>query len=363
MAGPIPNARFLRMDSLKAAARRVGLSLATGYILLYFGEIVFWATPEREGMDLPGLAATWLVYSLFAHVFLLVAGGFRVRGPYAVFLAGAAFGWFEEGLVLQTTYGSADTPFPQSISFTALAWHALIDVWIGWYLLRASLAGGRPGRTTAVAAAVGAFYGLWAIFWWTEPPEPMRLLLEGRHEVALTGRFAAYGFITTGLLIGAYHVHARLADAGAAGTRVERWFFGLAGLAYFVGITVPAAPRAAWLLPILMGLTLFALNRNRRRERRVDAVEAFPISRGLRHSLLLFAIPAVASAVYLVALAWGVRVRTNLWVYHITTWLGAVAWVVSLGVVLGRGRIQGIRGPARNGESHCGNGCPGPGGR
>lgn len=333
------------MRWLKAVSRRVALSLATGYVLLFFGEIQFWATPEREGMDVPGLALTWWVYSVFAHVFLLVAGGFRVRSPWAVFLAGAVFGWFEEGIILQTTYGSEATPFPQSISFTGLAWHALIDVWAGWYMLRRLLSEGRPLRTAAWAAFLGVFHGVWAIFWWTEPPEPMRALLE-RSEWVLVGRFTVFAFLTTGVLVAALHLHSRVAGHGPVGSRWERWFFVLATLAWFIGITVPAAPRAVWVLPPLMGLTVFALWRNRVGEDRPDAVVAFPIAGGLRHSGVLMVMPAVASAIHLAASVLGLRLQTNLWIYPLTTWLGIGFWVLSIGMILLHAGRRGGDGPA-----------------
>ena len=40
--------------------KRATLSLTTGWIFVYYGEVMFWATPERDGMDFGGLLATWL---------------------------------------------------------------------------------------------------------------------------------------------------------------------------------------------------------------------------------------------------------------------------------------------------------------
>jgi len=88
------------------ALKRVLIGLTTGYIIVYYGELVFRATPEREGMTVGSIIITWLAYSVMAYVFL----------------AGAFYGWCEEGIVVQTMYGTADGPFPLSISFTRLAW-------------------------------------------------------------------------------------------------------------------------------------------------------------------------------------------------------------------------------------------------
>lgn len=130
--------------------QRMAIALCSGYIIVYFGEFVFWATPDREGMDLGGMLAVWGLYSVMAYPFLCVVSYFRVRDAWAMFLAGAFYGWFEEGVVVQTTYGTPDTPFPMSISFTALAWHAPIDIiWVGIscdVCFRETI-GGRPSRS------------------------------------------------------------------------------------------------------------------------------------------------------------------------------------------------------------------------
>ena len=95
--------------------KRATLSLSTGWIFVFYGEVMFWATPERDGMDFGGLLATWLAYSVMAHVFLCVSSSFHVRSTETVFLAGAFYGWFEEGIVVQTMYGSHGT---RSLAFT-----------------------------------------------------------------------------------------------------------------------------------------------------------------------------------------------------------------------------------------------------
>lgn len=318
--------------------QRLGLALLTGYVLVYFGEIVFWATPERAGMGALGVFAAWLAYSVFGYVFLSVVGGFRARGPAAVFLAGAVFGWFEEGIVLQTTWGSPDTPFPISIAFTALAWHALISVLVGWYLIRRVLAQDRPLRTAGVAASTGLFYGVWAISWWTEPPEPLKVLLDADRKDLILVRFGAYALVTTALLVVALWWFGRLRSTSFEASSAERWTLGLATLAYFGLVTVPAAPQALWVLPLLLGVTFLALERNRRAEVRSDAIAAFRRRVGIRSYLPLFCMPSVATAVYAVALVADVRLRTNLAIFYATSVLGAAAWIASIFVQLVRTR-------------------------
>lgn len=106
---------------MKEFLKRIVIGLATGWIIVFYGELVFWATPEREGMGIGGIVAAWIGYSLMSYYFLCVVSLFKVRSAPAVFLAGAFYGWFEEGLVVQTMYGSPDGPFPMSIPFRSPA--------------------------------------------------------------------------------------------------------------------------------------------------------------------------------------------------------------------------------------------------
>jgi hypothetical protein len=330
-----------RHPMIKSFAHRVWLSLLTGYIFLYYGEIMFWATPDREGINPSGLFLTWLLYSVFAYVFLCVAAGFRARSPWAVFLAGAVFGWFEEGIVMQTTYGSPDTPFPISISFTGLAWHALIAALVGWFVVRKVLAENRPLRMVSVAALIGAFYGFWAVFWWTEPPEPMKLLFQTGRQDLLLLRFGGFTLVTTALLIGSLWLYNRRMPRPFTPSKVEQWILGLATLAYFGLVTIPAVPKAIWVLPPLLGLTFLALDRNRRVEDRPDAIVAFNPKVGFWSYLALMVIPVVATAIYFLALAADARLRSNIVVFYATSALGAGLWIASVCVVLCRSRISG----------------------
>lgn len=317
--------------------QRVAIALCSGYIIVYFGEFVFWATPDREGMDLGGMLAVWGLYSVMAYPFFCVVSYFRVRDAWAMFLAGAFYGWFEEGVVVQTTYGTPDTPFPMSISFTALAWHAPIDIYVGWNLVRRVLSQNDWRSTLALASGIGVFYGLWAIFWWNEAPEPMRVLLDADRKDLVFLHFAVFAFTTTILLIVAYWLIQRVGLAEFKPSKIELWTFGLVILLYYAMVTVPAAPSALWVLPPLMAATLWGLAKNRRVETRPNAIVAFSEPVHILHYLLLFAIPAVASAIYFVALAAEWRLPTNLIIYYIATPVGTILWVVS---VLMCGRVR-----------------------
>ncbi len=315
--------------------KRIVIGLATGWILVYYGELVFWATPEREGMGIGGIVAAWIAYSVMSYYFLCVVSVFQVRSAPAVFLAGAFYGWFEEGLVVQTMYGSPDGPFPMSIVFTGLAWHALLGVLVGWYLVRKVLSQNKLLKSACLAAAIGLFYGAWAIWWWIEPPEPMRVLLETKQADILLVHFAIYSLLTTAVLIVAHWAFNCMLPFTFRPGKLELCVLGVVALLYFAFATVPAAPRALWVLPLCLGVTFWALLKNRQMESRYasprpDSISAFNEKvRPLNYAMLL-AIPVIATSIYFLGLAADLRVPTNKIVYFGASLIGAVMWVSSV---------------------------------
>ena len=75
--------------------KRLLLAFSTGYILFFFSERVFWSM-ARPGDTPVDYLLTPLLYALLAYIFLIVVDEFRVRNIWAVFIAGAAFGWIGE---------------------------------------------------------------------------------------------------------------------------------------------------------------------------------------------------------------------------------------------------------------------------
>ncbi len=297
--------------------RSLVLSLSTGSILLFFSEHLFWAR-ARPGDSLLNWAQTWLAYSLLAFIFLAVVRHFRIRSLEALFLAGALVGWLGEGVLVQTLYDQ----FPLQISWTGLAWHALISVCVGWYGLLHALNSKDPWRTAAIAAGVGAFWGLWAIFWWLEEPA----------HIAAPPAFAAFAFGTTGILALSYWIFAR-ADArrfhpGRASVSIALTML----LLIFGLVTVPAAPMAVIVVPALLALVWIALARNRLAETRPDLLERLGGDRPpVRAYIPLGAMPIVACGIYALAYALGLRWQTNWIVYLVSMPAGflvfAIAWL------------------------------------
>ncbi len=289
--------------------------LATGYILVYFSEHLFWARFRPED-SVPDWLATWVAYSLLAYLFLVLVTFFRVKNRWALFLAAAAFGWLAEGVVVQTTYEM----LPLSISFTGLAWHALLSVWVGWYALRKTLLIGNAWSVARLSSLIGSAYGLWAIFWWGEP--------DG--GVATIPEFTAFTLITSLLVILAYWL------AGWSSSEVftlNRWtIICISGLflLYFALIAIPATPIAVIILPLLLALVYWGLRHNRQREEPGSLLEMLRGQGSLWNYFSLLTLPLCAVGVYALAMLLHLQWRTGWVLYAITTPLGFILFGLSL---------------------------------
>lgn len=300
---------------MRSAKQILGI-LATGYILMFYSELVFWAH-VRPGDSWLNWLSTWLAYSFLAFVFLSLVGRTRVHTIWALFLAGAAFGWLTEGVLVQTTYEN----LPLSISWTALAWHALISVWVGWYALNVALSAGL--RQTALAAAsIGLFFGFWSICWWVEPAP----------EGAITPLtdFAAFAAISSGLLALAYWTYHRTLPSTFMPSRTVQAVAMLLVVLYFVTVAVPAAPVAAIVLPVLTLLVTLALRRNWQMEARPSALTRTTQTVPSWNYVGLLLLPLTAIGFYAAALAMELTWRTNWITYLITTPLGFILLILAL---------------------------------
>ncbi|MBV6395236.1 MAG: hypothetical protein HFACDABA_00811 [Anaerolineales bacterium] len=294
--------------------KQLALVLGTGYIFVYFSEHLFWARVRPDDSLVSWLGA-WIAYSLAAFIFLHLITFFRVTEKWSLFLAGAVFGWLAEGVIVQTTYEM----LPLSISFTGLAWHALITVWIGWYAVRRALISPASFSTVSLFTAIGFFYSLWAINWWLEPDGGVATLAE----------FSIYILTITCLAALAY----ALANWGSSESFApNRWVTRLVYAAfciYFAFVTVPAAPISLLILPLLLGLAYYGLRRHPAEER---ACLASTLHGRIspRNYLALFALPLTAIAFYALALALNLQWHTNWILYFITTPLGFILFGIGV---------------------------------
>ncbi|MGD2247586.1 MAG: hypothetical protein PVF58_04210, partial [Candidatus Methanofastidiosia archaeon] len=289
---------------MKAFVHRVLLALSAGYILIYYSEFMFWA--KFTGSGPIEWLVTYLLYCVATYVLLGVITTFQVRSVYAVFLAGAVYGWVIEGVIVQTMYED----FPLQISFTGLAWHSLISVLLGFYYVNYVLIQNNFKKTICTMVFIGVFYGFWSVCWWVE---------EG--VITPVFEFFVYTIITTVPLVVAHWSFINLLPVSFTPTKIE-WGTLLGILGFFFVVTVYIVPFAAIILPPLMGLVLVTLKRNNRIEHRKNIISALAGSVNRLHYVLILCIPMTATILYSFFLSFNVVIPTNQVVYAITTPLG-----------------------------------------
>lgn len=285
--------------------QKVLFILANGYILLFFSEMMFWGSLAWQ--DLP---LTWLAYSVIGFVFLTAVSHFRIREKWGLFLAGALFGWLAEGLIVQTTYEE----LPLSLSFTGLAWHALLTIWLGWYWLPQSLRQGSAWQVLQRASATGILFGLWLLLWQVEvhpsqPPTP--------------GTFVWFAMLSSLGLVISYWVLHRLDGARFQVSRREFTAVACLLLLYFAVQTVPSAPIALVVLPLLLLLLIVPLKKAMPAGKCSMLTEiAGPLA--LRNMVAFAALPASAIVTFSVATWLQIPPYSHYVLYAITTPLGFV---------------------------------------
>lgn len=296
--------------------RRIVTSLATGYVVFFWSERVFWARPDPE-VRLSELIITWVAYSLMAAALLTIIDRFRVRGLPTLFLAGAVFGWIAEGIVVQTLYDD----FPLNISWTGLAWHSLISVIAGWWLVRRALIAPSLLPTLKLAAGLGLFWGAWAVWWWDE-----------LGFITPVAGWAAHAYALTALLILAFVVERAAQPNPYGATAVEGWLLAALAAFLFVAGTVPQQPLALWVLPPLMALVFWALRRHAQVTPQPSLLADVRVLYPWPNMVALLALPTAAVMVYAGFVALGHGFPTHWVVFALTmpAGFGLLVWSLIL---------------------------------
>jgi hypothetical protein len=236
---------------LRRQRRGLGLALATGAVSWAWSEVGFWAH-FRTDDNAAVWALTLVLYALVSYLVLRVLRRYPVREPASLFVIGAGYGWLVEGTVANTVY----LALPFSIAWTALAWHALLTVVVGWYALPRALQRGGP-KAVAWCSLVGLGWGCWSVGWWGAPPD--------QGQVAATARplsYAVFVVVATAVLALGYGMQ----DACRPGPRDlrSRWaprvVVGLL-LLWAVPVVIVPVPWAPVVLGALLALAWTTLRR------------------------------------------------------------------------------------------------------
>lgn len=138
-------------------------------VLLAFSEFIFF----NEGPVIDFLAAGGLIgkaeylatmvgFYCLSGALLLALEPLMTTLPRAI-LAGAFVGWSIEAALVPASYENV----PFSYFWTAITWHAVIDVTFGWMIWRQVFAAGSTGRQAGVAIALGVFTAVWSTWTWS----------------------------------------------------------------------------------------------------------------------------------------------------------------------------------------------------
>ena len=328
---------------LRAPFQRFLFALLVAAVAVVFSEKMYWYVTGYGTLDL------LVGYFFPSYIMLWIIDAFRVRRFAPLFLAAAVFGFVAEGVLVGTIYeGGLLGLF--NISYTPLAWHAPLTVLFGWWWVGRRLAGGSLRGLVAGCAAVGLFWGLWSLAWWLPEnvADPALLAQGARLGQWPPAEFALHAFTFTALLALAHWLLGR-------GGRLPSFRPGrgeaalvIGGLLFFYAGVVVAVPWAPLKLLPLLGLTLGALAVNRRREP-PGSLLAEPRGPARPAALAaLFAMPAVAVAVYAVAAAVAlpvdaIYVITSLGLVLGSAVLGGAAWLAALGWTIRRDTRYEIR--------------------
>lgn len=311
--------------TVRAFAQRIALALCTGAVFIVVSELMFWGRYDFAHKLLRDTLPLWLVYSCLAYLFLWLVRTFRVRRWPALFLAGGVYGWLGEGVIVQTMYDD----FPLNLSWTGLAWHSLLTVCGGWYVLRRSLRDGRPGPVARASAVGGVLWGLWSVWWWVE-----------ERAVTPLPDYALYATICGLLLIAGLWGSSLLPATCFPPSRGEKVVMLSLLAGYYAFGTVRAAPISLLVLPVCLGLAFAALDRNRRRETEEDVLVALAGRTPAAAYLGLLLLPAVAIAVYALLLWLGLRLPTGAVFCVVTALAGFVLFAWSVVKLLRRAAEQ-----------------------
>lgn len=309
------------MVPLRQAARAASLLLGTGYCLFYFSETMFWSLWRPDETPLTRIGGI-LFYGLLGYMLMAVVAALRVRTVWALLVAGACFGWIGEGVFAMTLFGAEGIPFPFTIAWTALAWHALLSVVVGWWWLGRALRAPRPWQTLLLSAALGLFWGFWAYGWQFETPP----------VAAEPGDFFGNAMGATLLLALAHAAIAWGAPARFRPGRVGLALAAAATLIFFGALTIPQVPLAPLMLLPLLVLSVFALSRAARHvpEGAPSVLADFAAPVRWRNLVMLPVLPLSATALYTLLGEHRPQVQTHLVLAALSSLAGTMLFAVAL---------------------------------
>lgn len=195
-------------------------------------------------------------YALFTFPFLLALSYFQVRGIFGLILAGALYGWAAEGVLVPAIYEF----IPVSFLWTSISWHVLVDVLVGWYLIRLIMRHKGWVWNAASFITLGALWAFWATWYWEgEEAEAVNAILPDD--------FTIFAIVASVLWIAGMILSDRF---GRETFTPTKWETGLTALLITILTLLtgfPYLPLSLAVLP-LIALTVYALHKARGKSHR-----------------------------------------------------------------------------------------------
>jgi energy-converting hydrogenase Eha subunit E len=292
----------------------LGLVAGTTLVVWFFSEVFFvnvgdffYGWSRRDGvaqvlLDTAEAVGVWLLFYAFFVLWLLAAVEFfRVRNAWALAFAAAICGWAIEGSAIPIMYQE----MPIALLWPAASWHVLVNVFVGWWLLRWVIETQPVAVVAGVFAALGGVWSLWATWFW--PVGGGGSLAE--RDLPLPPSDFAFVALIGGLLLTAGY------------TFLDRFGWGAPppmprALVAFVAVgallTVLGSQFHAAIFFALVGVAGVFLWRNRSDETRPSLLATFRGRSPAANLVAVMAMPAVAAALYPVWYGHGVSVNVHL---------------------------------------------------
>ncbi|MBD3350544.1 MAG: hypothetical protein GF364_03560 [Candidatus Lokiarchaeota archaeon] len=303
--------------------KRVIGVLSLGIVFFIYSEEIFWSFLRLEDVFF-GKLQTWLLYSAATYIVLWLSYKYKANSLGSFFIIGATYGWIIEGLVVLTMYEE----LPLSISFTGLAWHSLITLFIGFVLFQDALVKSNKKKILKLSCFVGAFWGWWGVSWQFE-----------LGYLASVDQFFIYASILTILMFIGFLIYNKMNIQEFNPSKLEKIMIYAFIVVYFVIDLLYLGILIIILWIPLMSLNIFALKRHADKiEDESKAIDeekkhykiTSETNLSKKNIVIMLIIPVVATMVYFGLIAMDLVLPYNILLYLITTPLGFILYIYSL---------------------------------
>ena len=228
----------------------------------------------------------------------------------------------------------SSAPFPISIVQTALSWHMLISVVVGWHFLTGAIRQGSLIKTALISVGVGLFWAAWAPFQWRETPPVIVPVWTFVLHAIVTGTLVA---VACGIL------------SGSAWERYKPGWFGLGLSALILAVFYSEQLKRLGLrplivLPLLVGGALALLRWTQ--EKTEQPEDCARISERWKCAATTLLIPLIASLGYSFQLSTNVRGIPPSWIFNGLALIGGIFFLAACSIVI-RKRMAPARGRGR----------------